>query len=728
MIFGSYVLALATIAIFISAIGYFFVARGNQAYMVTSRWFFYLGVGLVVAASVNLLTLFLGDRFEFAYVSGYSSHDLATNFKVTSFWAGQEGSFLLWALFGVLLGLWVRVKAKEQLGWVMFFYLVSVLFLFALMNISSPFRLNHVIPPDGNGLNPLLQNYWMQIHPPVVFLGYASTFVPFAFAMAALAGNKYDRWMRLAFPWAIFSVCTLGLGIFLGGYWAYETLGWGGYWGWDPVENASLVPWLGSIALVHGMILERHKGTFRKTNLFLAITTFLMVIYGTFLTRSGVLADFSVHSFVDLGMTGYLVLFLVGFSVISYGMLIFRGRHIESNTSGKSIFTLEFSVYLGMLFIILSAFLVLLGTSSPILTRLFGDASSVDISYYVKTNLPIGILIGIVLGLTGVLSWGSSSRHELFRKLPLPIIAAMVITLIAIIMGITDIAHIFFIFTSAFAFAANLVSLVNRIRSKGYFIIHSDLIHVGLGIMFIGVVASSGYPTEVKTTLELDKPAEILNFTMTYTGVTPISDTREQANLKIEKGNTSFMANPVFVWSHQGLVRNPYIKKYLLYDLYISPEEVKTISTGDSSTTFILSRGQVEEFEGYRISFDGFKASSHEQNNEMVIGAVMNVTLPGGSKSRIKPEYIVPESQVPELKPALLPGSDWNCYLLKLNADDEMIMLGITRAETADEFKPSELFILNVARRPLINFVWFGISLMILGSAIGTYRRLKEIK
>ena len=379
---GSYLLALATVAAVLSMIGYFLAARGNRAYLQAAKWLYYLMTGLALAAVFYLTALFLGNRFEFSYISSYSSIDLAANYKITSLWAGQDGSFLLWIAFGVLLGLWVKTKAKENVGWVMFFYLVGQLFLFTLLNISSPFKLNSIVPVDGQGLNPLLQNFWMQIHPPVVFLGYAAVFVPFAFAMAALVSNKYDNWIKLTYPWAVFSVFTLGAGIFLGSYWAYETLGWGGFWGWDPVENTSLIPWLGSIALVHGMILERKRGSFKKTNLFLAVTTFLMVIYGTFLTRSGVLADFSVHSFVDLGLNAYLAIFMIGFAVVSYGLLALRARSIKSAEPNKSPITREFTVFLGMLFLIMSAFLTLLGTSSPLLTRVFSEPSAVDISYY----------------------------------------------------------------------------------------------------------------------------------------------------------------------------------------------------------------------------------------------------------------------------------------------------------------------------------------------------------
>ena len=725
VITGSYLIALATIAALLSAIGYFLVARGNRAYLTASRWAYYLMTILVVTATVYLVMLFINDRFEYAYVSGYSSSDLPTNFKITSLWAGQEGSFLLWAAFGALLGLWVKSKAKEQLGWVMFFYIIGQLFLFSLLNISSPFRLNSIIPVDGNGLNPLLLNFWMQIHPPIVFLGYASVFVPYAFAMASLASNKFDNWVKLTYPWVLFSVCTLGAGIFLGGYWAYETLGWGGYWGWDPVENASLVPWLGSIALVHGMILERTKGTFRKTNLFLAITVFLMVIYGTFLTRSGVLADFSVHSFIDLGLNAYLAVFLIGFTVVSYCFLAIRDRSIKSAEPDNSPMTKGFTVYLGMLFMILSAFLVLLGMSSPLLTRIFGDPSAVDISYYTLTNLPIAIIIGVILGLAPLLSWSVTSWTRLKQKLIISSITAGLIVIVSFIWGVSNYFHLLFVFTSGFAFTANMILVITRIKG-GLKVIQADLIHIGLAIMFIGIVISSGYYTGEKASLVLDESKEIAGFDFTFTGSEMVAGSREKINIVIEKGSDVFTASPVFLWSRQGLVRNPYIKKFLLYDLYISPEEIKTVKADQAGSTIILALGQSDSIDGYEITFVNFDIGSHTESNMMTIGAELTIKTAEGKIETVKPVYkLVGEN--PEFIPANIQGTDKNIYLLKISADEGMIMLGISENDTPDEFAEKHVLIIDVTIKPLINFVWLGLIMIIVGSGMAAYWRIKEV-
>src|SRR5262249_40016137 len=230
-----------------------------------------------------------------------------------------------------LVGFSVWGGAKEAGAWVMVGYLSPSLGIIAILCRQSPFRLPPPrAPADGVGLNPLLQDPWMVIHPPVMFLGFASLSVPFSFAIAALWKKRWDGWITRALPWALLTFLTLGTAILMGGYWAYKTLGWGGYWGWDPVENTSLVPWLFTTALVHGMFLQRSRNRHRKINLILASTAYAAILYGTFLTRSGVLADFSVHSFIDLGITGWLVGILGTFILLAVVMLAFRWRTIPT--------------------------------------------------------------------------------------------------------------------------------------------------------------------------------------------------------------------------------------------------------------------------------------------------------------------------------------------------------------------------------------------------------------
>ena len=302
----------------------------------------------------------------------------------------------------------------------MIVYLATFLGIIAILCKQSPFKL---LPPpapaDGVGLNPLLQDPWMVIHPPVMFVGFASLSVPFSFAIAALWKKRWDGWIARTLPWALLTFLTLGTAILMGGYWAYKTLGWGGYWGWDPVENTSLVPWLFTAALVHGMFLQKARKRHRKVNLILACTAYATILYGTFLTRSGVLADFSVHSFIDLGITGWLVAILGSFVALSLVMLAFRWRSIPTADDEETpLLSRSVLFILGIATFCALGLVILLGTSAPLLTRLSGTPSQVQTSFYGATTAPAGFLLLLLSGLVAFVSWKGASFRRAPRELP----------------------------------------------------------------------------------------------------------------------------------------------------------------------------------------------------------------------------------------------------------------------------------------------------------------------
>ncbi|MGZ6972034.1 MAG: cytochrome c biogenesis protein CcsA, partial [Thermoanaerobaculia bacterium] len=394
-----------------------------------ARRLYYAYVFSVLLASFLLLTRLLSHDFRISYVASYSGRDLPFYYLFSTFWAGQEGSFMLWLFWGSIIGLFVLRSAKEQEAPVMIVYIASFIGIVAILVKQSPFRFLAQIPPDGQGLNPLLQDPWMVIHPPVMFSGFASLSVPFAFAIGALWMKRWDGWVVRAMPWALFTFVTLGTAILMGGYWAYKTLGWGGYWGWDPVENTSLVPWLATVALVHGMFLQKMRAKHRKINIILAILAFCCILYGTFLTRSGVLADFSVHSFIDLGITGWLVGIILVFLVGGLGLLAWRWREIpvvpevdastgkekeEPFLSRSVLFILSVTLFCA------SGLVILLGTSAPILTRIAGKASQVATSFYNVTHRPIAGLMALLLLLVPYLSWRGESGKSVIRKALVP--------------------------------------------------------------------------------------------------------------------------------------------------------------------------------------------------------------------------------------------------------------------------------------------------------------------
>jgi cytochrome c-type biogenesis protein CcmF len=320
---GKFLIYIALISSLISVIGFFGAHLGKEKYLKAGRFFYHISSIAIVAASFFLLYIILTHQFQYTYVWQQSNRDLQLPLLMSTFFAGQEGSFMLWTFMTAVIGVFLLnfvSKGKRLEPQVMTIFTLVLGFLSLILILKSPFNyvwesfLGEVkegfIPQEGRGLNPLLQNYWMIIHPPVLFLGYASLAVPFSFAIAALIKNSYYKWVGFSLPWLLFSAATLGLGIILGGYWSYGVLGWGGYWAWDPVENSSLVPWIIAIAVIHTMLAQKRTDGYMKTNLILCILSFLFVLYSTFLTRSGILGDSSVHSFTDPGAEVYLALIL----------------------------------------------------------------------------------------------------------------------------------------------------------------------------------------------------------------------------------------------------------------------------------------------------------------------------------------------------------------------------------------------------------------------------------
>src|SRR6056297_1854751 len=347
----------------------------------------------IFGSSVALIWLIMTHQFQYYYVWNYTSLDLETKYLFSAFYGGQEGSFMLWTFFGFLVGLglifWTRKPYKAP---VMFVMALTQMFLlsmivgwdFGFSNLgASPFRTiaqempnapfiqanPDFTPADGSGLNDLLKSPWMMIHPPVLFVGFAMMTVPFAFAIASLWTRTYHEWIKPALPWTLGANLALLTTIFLGGYWAYETLSFGGYWSWDPVENASFVPWLIGTAGIHAMIIQRKSSRAHKASIFFAILAYVAIVYETFLTRSGVLADQSVHSFVDLGLYNQLLVYMLVMIVIGIGFFIYRYKELPSPENETGILTKEFFTFTGSMMLFILGAIIILGTSSPIIGK-----------------------------------------------------------------------------------------------------------------------------------------------------------------------------------------------------------------------------------------------------------------------------------------------------------------------------------------------------------------------
>ncbi len=387
-----------------------------------------ISAGFICAASLLLWLLIFENDFSVEYVAAYSSTTLPTIYKISAFWAGQQGSFLLWLLIHAMVGAFLTFRRTSAAALGIYFLLQSVLVFLVLA--KSPFAEHSAQVFEGVGLNPLLQDFWMAIHPPIIFVGYALLAVPFALSLGSLLTEAASQsWLEEARKWTLAAWSFLGAGIFIGGYWAYKVLGWGGYWGWDPVENSSLVPWLLAAVLLHLINLARKKSVVLAQAHVAATFTYALVIYGTFLTRSGILGDFSVHSFAgtSIGMTIALAnaLVLIGGLAIIFA----KAKELPQGELYKSYGESTFIILLSCLLLIFIASIVWIGMSMPLLSQLAGEAAAVDTDFYIKSTAPIALALAALMIFTFIkfgrmISLGGKIAHAGF----LLMLAAIVIS------------------------------------------------------------------------------------------------------------------------------------------------------------------------------------------------------------------------------------------------------------------------------------------------------------
>ncbi|MCU0352745.1 MAG: cytochrome c biogenesis protein CcsA [Cytophagales bacterium] len=529
--FGHFAVILSFITSLVAAFGYYQMSLRTEmgdiaSWRRFSRAAFFVHFASVVAVVVSLFYIIANHYFEYYYAYDHASLSLPTEYIVACFWEGQEGSFLLWIFWHVLLGL-VFIFANRQ--WeapaMTVFMLVQAFLASMILGVvipgldmkigSSPFillrdampeeaifqRNPNFVPEDGTGLNALLQNYWMVIHPPTLFLGFAATLVPFAFAVAGLWYRKYTEWIKPATPWMLFAVLVLGTGIIMGGIWAYETLNFGGYWNWDPVENAVYIPWLTLVAGLHTMLLARRNGTALKASLLLVITSFILILYSTFLTRSGILGNASVHSFTDLGLSGQLLVYLLAFVLLSAVLLIREWKRLPSDTKEAAVYSREFWIFLGVTVLTLTAFQVLVPTSIPVwnkVVELFGAVSNVappadQVGFYTQFQLWFFVFIAILSSIGQFFWWKRYENAKSLNWLAMPLLLALLVAaVVASLSSVADWQYIILLYAASFSLIVNGRILWMIVR-KGYKLSGGAVSHMGVALMLIGILYSSGY-------------------------------------------------------------------------------------------------------------------------------------------------------------------------------------------------------------------------------------------
>lgn len=492
----------------------------------------------VLGICVALFVIIANHYFEYHYAYNYSDSKLPNHYLVSTFWNGQEGSFLLWMFWHAVLGIVLILTNRFWEAPVMTVFAIVQAFLASMIlgvvlpgidfKIgSSPFILLRdaipdapvfqtqpdYVPPDGRGLNPLLQNYWMVIHPPTLFLGFAATLIPFSFCIAGLWLKKYRDWVRPALPWSLFAAATLGLGILMGGYWAYETLNFGGYWNWDPVENAVYVPWLVLVAGIHTMITYKNSETALKASIILVVVTFVLILYSTFLTRSGILGDASVHSFTDLGLSGQLLLYMFFFLFLAAALCIWRWKEIPTTDKEVSTYSREFWIFVGVTVLCLMGFQVIVPTSIPvwnsIVNNVFGGSSNMappadQVGYYTSWQLWFAVGLALLSGVGQYFWWKKIDLRQLWKELLGPVLVALVafVILLQIIIyqfgaeAILNAGFMAVLLSGLFTITANGKILISVIKSSPG-LSGGAVAHIGVGMMLVGIVFSSGYSNVV---------------------------------------------------------------------------------------------------------------------------------------------------------------------------------------------------------------------------------------
>ena len=499
-------------------------------------------VMIVVAAAV-LLIAFVTHDFSFAYVSSRSSSDMPLKYVVTSFYGGQEGSLLFWSLVSAILAsiAFTRNRARfprlVPYACATFLCLESFL-LFMLCFVESPFKVNGITPAEGVGLNPLLRDPGMMIHPPMLLSGLSSFSVPFSIAIGALiSGRMTTDWLRFVRRWALVSWAILGAGVFLGGWWAYHVLGWGGYWGWDPVENVSLLPWLTITAFIHSIMVQERRGMLKVWNIGLLLTSYVLSIFGTFVVRSGLIQ--SVHSFAVSSIGGYFLGFLVAVTALAIGLMIYRLPMMQSEHSFDAVLSRESSFLLNNLLFTGIAFATFWGTVYPLVSEsIQGEKLTVGPPFYKQVNGPLFLLLLILMGIGPLLAWRKSTFAQLFKAMRAPLVLAVVaiVGLLALFgqpfAAIGAAAAVFAISAvgveywhgarlrrknAGDSYPLAIVRLARRDprRYGGY------VVHLGVAIIAIGIVGSQFFQTERQVVLNAKgDSARIAGYDVRYDDLT----------------------------------------------------------------------------------------------------------------------------------------------------------------------------------------------------------------
>lgn len=772
----------------------YIVSEGDTStasrWLKTGRAAWITGSVLSFVAWGLLIYLSLTHQYQYAYIYQNTSNDLPLYFLISATWAGQEGSFLLWIVWNAIVGLVLFGRIGIYEGAVMAVIGMCQAFLLSMIlgiNIgpvpigSSPFMplwekfatapmaalwmQGQNLPVDGSGLNDLLKNYWMAIHPPTLFAGFAFMIVPFGFAIAAMWRRHYTQWVKPALPWTLGAVALLGVGIAMGGYWAYETLSFGGYWAWDPVENSSLVPWLVGVAALHTMIVQKRSGNSHKAALLLSILAYVLVVYSTFLTRSGILGDISVHSFVDLGLYNQLLLWILAMTGTGLGLFVYRYPELPTPKREPHIMSREFMIFSGAMLLAFTALVIILGTSTPIIGRIFRDnPSTVPIAFYNKWSLPLAVGFMFLISIGQLFWWSKMTIERLNQSLIGPVIATVIAT-VAVILFTPFMASIatpsaaadtlarasvfgqlsggmqmvLFLFMSFFALFANL-SVMVRIGRGNLRLVGGALSHVGFAILMLGVISSGAMSENVVPAEQAGRPNFVLeagqtrqagDWMVTYSGQGVDYLGHPTYLLDWKKGDLQFRTKPVAYESNRGQwIQHPEVRPFLLKDLFVAVSPAAMFeSSGTAPGEVVVQRGESLRLgdDRYLVTFEDFDlmgSNMGDPNSTIQIGARLTVRdLTTDEVREVMPVYRVEPGGQTISAAVSLSAWDLAFQFMGMSVDTGEIRLVIDGVDVM----PADWLVVMAYEKPLISLVWIGFIVLTVGFVVSTYRRATDV-
>jgi cytochrome c-type biogenesis protein CcmF len=752
---GCRALVIAAALLFaISALAWYISPR-KKSFERVGAWSFTLGCLSLFGTFLGLATLFVANRFEYEYVWGHADTKNAVPYRIAGIWSGQEGSFLLWAVCAAVFGVLAVRHTQNLRRW---FSIVYALFLGALSNIlafESPFDLNKFegtpfVPVEGMGLAPSLQNYWVTIHPPTIFLGFGSLTVLFALAIAALVRRDYDEWLPIVRPWAIISATLVGVGLCMGGFWAYETLGWGGFWMWDPVENVSFVPWCFVVALIHGIIVQSTRKTWKITNTLLASLPFLAFVYGTFLTRSGLLSEASVHSFAEMDRSALkLLVAVMGGSVLGF-LGLWTVRAFQARRSAMhadepgGVFRREVFYMMGALLLVLMGLATAIGMSVPLVMALMGQKPKVVEEALYHQVLPyIFIPLMVLMAITPFVSWRSMKPKEFWGRFYSIACIAIGLTGITLFLTVVTPARtlinlnptitmtggykvkglMFLLLLVGICYmvlVANtwrVIELVKRTKMG----VMSFVSHIGIAVLMSGLIISRGFEQHDETVVMRDHPGRLLGYEVHYKGMTSdLSDRNNQVLFELrdphKNGEVIFTASPGLYNVQQGDQMNsmvwPHIQRGILHDVYVSLGPPQDRASQDVNVPL----GKSVKLGELTLTYEEMVREGEMGSKGTLFGAKIKVTGQG------RDDTIIPKLEVGT-------GGDPIEHAVELDQNMQLVMTGMNAADRSITIRVqlnTPIYPVEIFHKPLVGLVWLGTAIMtIAGFLAAAYRRYR---